>query len=307
MDDPIPPDLPAPPEAERCYRHGDEETLVHCTRCGRPICPRCMIPAPVGHHCPECVAEASREFRKGAGRRMAVRGFSVTKAILAITVAAFVLEVATGGAGSLMTGPGSSKLVDLGAAFPPLIANGQWWRLLSPALLHFGIFHIAINMYALYLFGPQVERDFGKLPLVVIYLISDLAGNVAQYAFGPVFAVAAGASGAIFGLLGAFLAYNYRRRHTALGRSNVQWVWQILILNAILSFSLSGIGYLAHLGGFVAGAALGVAFDVGQVRRREVRWVGVIAIVALSAVLVMWRTPMVNAAVQRFLSTGALP
>jgi membrane associated rhomboid family serine protease len=260
MDDATPPtQLPAPPEAERCYRHPDRETLVHCTRCGRPICPECMIPAPVGHHCPECVAEAKREFRQGAGRRIAIRGLSVTRAIMAITIAA-----------------------------------GEWWRLFSPMLLHIGLLHLALNMYALYLFGPQVERDFGKTTLIVIYLVAGFAGNVAEYAFGPVISVGAGASGAIFGLLGAFLAYYYRRRHTAVGRFNVQWVWQILILNVVLTFAISGIGYLAHLGGFVAGIALGTAFDRGSIRQRSLPWAATVALVVLGIALVMWKTPQIT-------------
>jgi membrane associated rhomboid family serine protease len=304
MDDGTPPtQLPAPPATERCYRHPDRETLVHCTRCGRPICPECMIPAPVGHHCPECVAEARREFRKGAGRRIAVRGLSGSRAIMTITIAAFIVEISLAGAGSLMTGPAPARLVDLGGAFPPLIANGEWWRLLSPMLLHIGLLHLALNMYALYLFGPQVERDFGKLALIAIYLVTGFAGNVAEYAFGPVISVGAGASGAIFGLLGAFLAYYYRRRHTAVGRFNVQWVWQLLILNAILSFAISGIGYLAHLGGFVAGVALGAAFDRGSVRQRSLPWAAALALVVIGIALVMWRTPEVQAQLQRLALT----
>jgi membrane associated rhomboid family serine protease len=295
MDDATPPtQLPAPPEAERCYRHPDRETLVHCTRCGRPICPECMIPAPVGHHCPECVAEAKREFRQGAGRRIAIRGLSVTRAIMAITIVAFIVEVSLAGAGSLMAGPSPQKLVDLGGAFPPAIASGEWWRLFSPMLLHIGLLHLALNMYALYLFGPQVERDFGKTTLIVIYLVAGFAGNVAEYAFGPVISVGAGASGAIFGLLGAFLAYYYRRRHTAVGRFNVQWVWQILILNVVLTFAISGIGYLAHLGGFVAGIALGAAFDRGSIRQRSLPWAATVALVVLGIALVMWKTPQIK-------------
>jgi membrane associated rhomboid family serine protease len=304
MDDATPPaNLPAPPQTERCYRHPDRETLVHCTRCGRPICPECMIPAPVGHHCPECVAEAKREFRQGAGRRMAIRGFSVTRAIMVITIAAFLVEVALAGSNSLISGPSPQKLVDLGGAFPPFIANGQWWRLLTPMLLHIGILHIALNMYALYLFGPQVERDFGKVALVAIYLVAVFAGNVAEYAFGPVISVGGGASGGIFGLLGAFLAYYYRRRHTAVGRFNVQWVWQLLILNAVLSFAIAGIGYLAHLGGFVAGVALGAAFDLGSARQRSLPWAAVLAFVIVGVALVSWRTPAVKAAVDQLALT----
>src|SRR5437763_441686 len=105
MDDATPPTLPAPPTTERCYRHPDRETLVHCTRCTRPICPECMIPAPVGHHCPECVAEARREFRQGPGRRMAFRGASVTRATILVLAVAFVVEMVASGSSQVFLGP----------------------------------------------------------------------------------------------------------------------------------------------------------------------------------------------------------
>ena len=117
-----------------------------CTapRCGRPICPECMIPAPVGHQCPECVNEARREFRKGPGRRIAAanirRRASATTVLLAMIGAVFLLEVVTGGSGSLMTGPSGLKLINLGASIGLAqlpngdvvgIATGQYWRLVS--------------------------------------------------------------------------------------------------------------------------------------------------------------------------------
>ena len=167
--------LPPPPTTERCYRHPDVETGVHCTRCGRPICPECMIPAPVGHQCPECVAEARREFRQGPGRRIAVANVrskaSVTMILLLMIGAMFVVEVVAGGPGSLMNGPSGLKLIDLGASVAVAqkpggdlvgIATGQYWRLFSAMFLHAGIIHIAFNAYALWIFGRVVEEELGR-------------------------------------------------------------------------------------------------------------------------------------------------
>jgi membrane associated rhomboid family serine protease len=288
MDDP---NLPAPPQVEHCYRHPNEATLVHCTRCGRPICPQCMIPAPVGHHCPECVAEARREFRKGPGRRIAVAGFSFTKALIASILAVYVIEVAKGGAGSLFEGPGGQQLFDLGATFPPAIALlGQYWRFVTSMFLHIGVIHLAFNAYALWLLGTHVERDFGQVRFLVIYFLTGIMGGIASYAFGDPLAVGAGASGAVFGLMGAFLAYNYLRRNEAVARAYLQWVWQILALNAVLAITIRQIDFRAHIGGLVAGVVTGYLFDRERVRLSPaLRALGVIALIGLGVALVLWR------------------
>ena len=103
MDRPGDPQIPPPPAptVEHCYRHPTEPTRVHCTRCGRPICPECMIPAPVGHQCPECVQQARREFRQGPGKRIAVRSVTATKVFLVAILGVFVLEMVAAGAGSM--------------------------------------------------------------------------------------------------------------------------------------------------------------------------------------------------------------
>ncbi|HEV8564958.1 MAG TPA: rhomboid family intramembrane serine protease [Actinomycetota bacterium] len=283
--------LPAAPQLEHCYRHPGEETLVHCTRCGRPICPQCMIPAPVGHHCPECVAEARREFRQGPGRKMAIAGFSFTKAILAAILAVYVIEVSKGGAGSLFEGPFGQQLFDLGADFPPAIALlGQYWRFVTAMFLHIGLIHLAFNCYALWLLGTQVERDFGRASFLGIYFLAGILGSVGSYAFGDPLAVGAGASGAVFGLMGAFLAYNYVRRNQTVARMNLQWVWQILALNLILAITIRAIDFRAHLGGLVAGVAAGYLLDRERVRISPAfRALGLVALIGVGVALVAWR------------------
>jgi membrane associated rhomboid family serine protease len=250
-----------------------------------------MIPAPVGHHCPECVAEARREFRQGPGRKMAIAGFSFTKALIAAILAVYVIEVSKGGAGSLFEGPSGLQLFNLGADFPPAIAVfGQYWRFVSSMFLHIGLIHLAFNCYALWLLGTQVERAFGRARFLAIYFLAGILGGVASYAFGDPLAVGAGASGAVFGLMGAFLAFNYLRRNQALARMNLQWVWQILFLNLILAIMIRAIDFRAHLGGLVAGVVAGYLFDRERVRLSPgLRVLGFVALIGAGVTLVVWR------------------
>jgi len=270
---------------ETCYRHPDEPTLLHCTRCGRPICQACMIPAPVGHHCPECVGEARREFRQGPGRRMAVAGFSLTRAILAVLLAVFIVEVAVGGPGSFLLGPTGGQLIRLGASQPYRIAQGQWWRMLTAIFLHAGIIHIALNGYALWIFGTVTERDFGRPAFLAIFLVTGFAGSVASFFFAPLTVaglttIGVGASGAIFGLLGAFTAFYFRRRHTAVGRYLLNQAVFLIVLNLIIGFSIHFIDIHAHIGGLVAGLACGAIADpLGPARSwAPLKWLGMGAI-----------------------------
>jgi membrane associated rhomboid family serine protease len=295
MDDgPTP--LPAPPTTERCYRHPDRETLVHCTRCGRPICPECMIPAPVGHHCPECVAEARREFRRGPGRRILVRGASITRTALIVLVIAFVVELLASGSPQLLFGPSPAQMIKVGATDPLAIAlQGQYWRFVTSVFLHYGVLHLAVNGYALMILGTVVESEYGRGRWVLLFLATGIAGGVASYAFGPLNSVGAGASGAIFGLMGAFLADSYSRRNTRIGRMQINAIVQTLILNLVITLAVSFIDWRAHLGGFVAGVVLGALL------RRRARPIPValqVAGVAIFAVavagLALWRTEQIR-------------
>jgi membrane associated rhomboid family serine protease len=284
--------LPSPPAPtiEVCYRHPDVQTRVHCTRCERPICPDCMIPAPVGFQCPECVEEARREFRKGPGRPFR-GGISVTKALLVAIAIPFVIEIVVGGPRALFD-PSGQLLFDLGAMAPPAVANGQFWRLFTAMFLHAGLLHVALNAYFFWLFGRVVESVFGRTWMLLIFLASGFLASVASYAFGPVVALAVGASGAISGVFGAFIAYNYRRRHLAANAANLRMALTVIVLNAFIAVAYSSIDWRAHVGGLVAGFALGyLADDAVPARQRAVaRFAGVATLVALGIALVVWRT-----------------
>jgi membrane associated rhomboid family serine protease len=288
----------AAPTAEYCYRHPMEVTRVHCTRCGRPICTDCMIPAPVGHQCPECVELARKEFRQGPVQRIRrASGISVTRIVLVVLFAAYIVEVSAGGVGSLIGGPNPQTLFDLGAMVPGAIAAGQWWRLFSATLLHAGILHIGLNAYALWLFGSLVETTFGKWKFALIYVVSAFLGSAASYAFGPVISIGVGASGAIVGLFGAFIAYNLRRRHLAQAAGNLRWAATIILINAVIGFGFPGVDWRAHVGGLLAGAATGAVLEgIGPQRYRTLLAVaGTAAVVLLGIVLVVWRTGQIRA------------
>jgi membrane associated rhomboid family serine protease len=282
---------PAPaPAVEVCYRHPTQQTRVHCTRCERPICTECMIPAPVGYQCPECVDRARREFRAGPGRPM--RGGAIaTKTLLGAIIVAFGVEVLFGGPGSLLQ-PSSQVLFDLGAMQPIAIAGGQFWRLFTAMFLHAGILHLALNGYFFWLFGRQVELHFGTVWMVVIYIVSGFLASVASYAFGPIDSLGVGASGAIAGVFGAFVAFNYRRRNTPAGAANLRMATTLILLNALLAFGYRAIDWRAHLGGIVAGFVLGYLADgAGSARSRTAVTVGgVAALVVAGIAAVVWRT-----------------
>jgi membrane associated rhomboid family serine protease len=296
---------PPPPGGDRCYRHPQVATGVHCTRCGRPICTDCMIAAPVGHQCPTCVAEARQEYRQGPGRRVAVanaKATSVTTVLLALMAIGYVLEVVVGGAGSLLGGPSPLNLVKLGASVGLAqlpsgdvvgIAAGQEWRMVTAIFLHGGILHLLMNAYALWIFGPVVERELGRGRFLAIFLATGLFASAASFGFAPIPSpVGVGASGAIFGVVGAFVAYNYRHWELAVAAARLRGLAPFLILNLIFSFALPFIDWRAHLGGFVAGLAAGIIAEGwgNRTTRIAIATGGFAVLIAGSFALAAWKT-----------------
>jgi len=283
-DEPFP--TPPAPTVEVCYRHPTEQTRVHCTRCGRPICPVCMIQAPVGFQCPECVDQARKEFRRGPGRPLR-GGVSATQVLIGAIVGMFVVELILGGPRSLIQGPDQQTLFGLGAMQPLAIADGQFWRLFSAMALHAGLLHLGFNAYALWLFGRSLEGSLGRTWFVIIVFVSGFLASAASYVFGPI-----GASGAIFGVFGGFIAYNYRRRHTALASANLRSAVMLIVLNALLAIGYRAIDWRAHLGGLIAGFLVTwIADGLGRARNGRLLQVAAIgALVASGVALVVWLT-----------------
>lgn len=154
----------------------------------------------------------------------------------------------------------SQTLIDLGGQFGIGIKAGQYWRLITSMFLHAGIAHLAFNMYALFYFGPQVERVFGKVKFLIIYFSSGLGAAICSYTFSSLFSLSVGASGAIFGLFGALLIFTFLRRDRHNNKDILGYLIFIIIVNLILGFSMANIDNYAHIGGLIIGAIIAFVF-----------------------------------------------
>jgi membrane associated rhomboid family serine protease len=231
-----------------CYRHPDRETGLSCSECGRPICTDCMTVAPVGLRCPEHSGQQHGTARVAATLRQAGAvgtGGIVTKALIGVNVAMYLITVAQGRG---INSPGGS-LFDKFYLYGPYVANGDWWRLITSAFLHANLLHILLNMAALWWFGTPVEAFLGRARFLLVYFVSGLAGSAGAL-IASQGAVTVGASGAIFGILGAALVLE-RQRFNVLGGSALL----IIIINVIFSFTIPGISIGGHLGGLAGGVA----------------------------------------------------
>jgi membrane associated rhomboid family serine protease len=270
-----------------------------------------MIPAPVGHQCPECVAEARREYRQGPGRQVAVANLKatpVTKILLIAMAIGYLWELAVAqNPGALFGGPGALDLIKAGALVPvtggtaldPVggIVGGEWWRLLSSMFLHAGLIHLGLNAYVLWIFGVEIERQIGRVVMLGVFLVTGIFAGATSYAFAPGFTISVGASGAIFGLVGAFIAYNYRRRQHVMAQARLRGALTMLVINLIIGFSIPGIDWRAHVGGLVAGLVAGFAVDPSRPEplRRTFAVVGLVALLAGAVALVAIRTAQIKA------------
>lgn len=229
-----------------CYRHPNRETFVSCSECGRPICAECMTPAPVGQRCPEHSGRPQGARRVSSGvRRGTFEGVGAicTKTLVAINVLIYLITAAQGGG---LNSPGGT-LFTKWILFGPAVANGDWWRLITSAFLHASLLHIAFNMYFLWFVGSAVEQALGRGRFLLIYFVSALAGSAGALVFTPR-TPTVGASGALFGLLGAALILE-RQRNFVLGGSALA----LIIINLVLSFTLSNISVGGHIGGLIGG------------------------------------------------------
>lgn len=282
------PDRPAADASPHCYRHPDRETGIRCTRCERPICTDCMISASVGFQCPNCVREGSGSgMSPTAARPRTITGGTIsadprliTKILLGLNLAVFVAVLA---AEQRVVG----ELDLIGHAFNPEIgeivgvADGQWYRLLTAMFLHQAVWHIAFNMLGLWWLGGPLEAALGRVRFIALYLISGLAGSALTYLIAAPNQPSLGASGAIFGLLGATAVLMRRMNY------DMRPVLALLALNLLFTFTWSGIAWEAHLGGLVAGTAIAIGLvHAPREHRSLVQW-GTCAAVLLATVAVI--------------------
>jgi membrane associated rhomboid family serine protease len=255
-----------------CYRHPGRETNVSCSNCGRPICPDCMTTTPVGMRCPECSSQRTKVVRM---REMASVP-RVTYGLIAINVLAFLTEQ---GQFTVTSSSIYGNVVNEGVLWRYGVGvEHQYWRLLTSGFLHENLLHIGFNMYLLYLLGTMLEPAIGSARFATIYMTSLLAGSA-----GALFATAApslGASGAIFGLMGAAVV-ELRSRRISVMESGIGG---LIILNLILSFTIANISVGAHIGGLIGGALAGLAIRTADSRRLP--WLGFAACLLLSVLAV---------------------
>jgi len=233
-----------------CYRHPNRETRVSCSECGRGICPDCMVFAPVGIRCPDHAGRRQGTPRVAAGVRRASfegTGALVTKALIAINVLVFLASLAQGSSLNQTSG----SLFEKGALYVHGgLDQGEWWRLITAAFLHGNLIHLALNMFVLWIVGAPVEQAIGRGRFLALYLVSGLAGSAGALIFSPD-AVTVGASGAIFGILGAALVLESQRNYVLGGQA-----FGLIVINLVLTFAIPNISVGGHLGG-LAGGALG--------------------------------------------------
>ena len=289
--------------AVTCYRHPDRETYVRCTRCGRPICPNCMTAASVGFQCPECVNEGRRTVRQATGvfgggvvRRQPV----ITYTLMALNIAVFLVDAVLskgsslggfgiGGGGGFSPAQLYGAVLGVNAGYEGTlytgISEGAYYRLLTADFVHFGLIHIALNMWALYVLGPYLERTLGHLRFAALYLLAGIGGNVAVYLFSDPLGLSAGASTSIFGLFVAVFFVNRK-----LGRETSQIVI-LLVINVAATFYVKSISIAGHIGGLVTGAILAVGLAYAPPKNRNlVQAVTFVAVLAALIAAVVWRT-----------------
>jgi membrane associated rhomboid family serine protease len=242
-------------EPLRCYRHPDRETYVSCTECGRGICPDCMTFGAVGIRCPDHAstggkAAAPRKSARRAGTSLSLAGPFVTQALIAINVGIYLLELLLGGE---INGTGN-RIYEEGVLFGPLVADGEWWRLVTSAFLHYGPLHLGMNMLVLWIIGPALEDYFGHGRYALLYLVSGLAGAAGALAWSPN-ALTVGASGAIWGIMGAALILEWRKIYVFGGQA-----LGLVVFNLAITFLIPGISIGGHVGGLIGGGLSALVF-----------------------------------------------
>jgi membrane associated rhomboid family serine protease len=268
-------------ELMRCYRHPDRETGVSCSECGRPICPDCMTFSPVGIRCPDHsgkargAAKVVQNVQRSTSRNPGI----VTMTLIGINVGIYLLQLA----GGASVNANSGWIFEHGALYGPLVAQGDWYRLLTAAFLHYGPLHLGLNMLALWWIGRPLESYLGPVRYLLLYLVSGLAGSAGALLLTPT-GVTVGASGAIYGVLGAAIVLE-RQGTYVLGGSALT----LLIVNLAFSFAVPGISIGGHLGGAAAGALCILAlsrFGKGSAAYSRVDVLSIASLVAIGALSV---------------------
>jgi len=252
-------------EPLRCYRHPERETYVSCTECGRGICPDCMSFGPVGIRCPDHASAtgtvpAARKATRRASTSLSRRGPFVTQGLIAANVGIYLLQLLMGAGLNANAGwiyeHGVLVSTAVGSNGQLIgVAEGEWWRLVSAAFLHYGPLHLGMNMLVLWIIGPPLEEYFGHGRYALVYLVSGLAGSAGALLWSPN-ALTVGASGAIWGIMGAALVLEARKIWVFGGQA-----MGLVVFNLAITFLIPGISIGGHVGGLIGGGLSALAFS----------------------------------------------
>lgn len=249
-----------------------------------------MRAAPVGHQCVECVragAKTVRMPRVGFGATQRSGTPVITYALIGLNTLVFVLNTA------------SPRLQRLLTLWPPAVADGELYRLVTSAFVHYGLIHLLFNMWALYVVGPPLEKWLGRLRFGALYALSALGGSVLVYLLSALNSSTAGASAAVFGLFGATFVVA-KRLHL-----DVRWVVALIAINLVFTLAAPGISWQGHVGGLVTGTLVALGYVYAPREHRALVQAGVTAaFVALFALLIWWRTTELLAAFGRHVGVG---
>jgi membrane associated rhomboid family serine protease len=274
-------------ETRYCYRHPDRETGLSCSECERPICEDCANFGPVGIRCPDHASSSGRRraatrikprpVRRAPGVALATGNAPVTRILIALNAAIYLLTVVQGAG---LNSPGGS-LFNKWILVGPDVAHGDWWRLVTSMFLHASILHIGFNMAALYFIGTPVELYLGRARYIGLYLVSGLAGSAGALIQSPSVPTL-GASGAIFGILGAMLIIEWQATGRLAGQA-MTWI----VINLVISFSIPGISWGGHVGGLIGGILITLAYahwgDRGRAQYGRLGLGGVLGLIVVGA------------------------
>jgi membrane associated rhomboid family serine protease len=271
-------------EAPRCYRHPDRETYVSCSECGRPICEECMTFAPVGIRCPEHATVGRPTGTVQRTTRQARRGFlsHPAPATLVLVIANVAIYLITAYQGNGPNLPGGSLFSDWllqGAA----VASGDWYRLVTAMFLHGSLLHLAFNMLALWWLGSIVEQALGTWRFLLVYFVAGLAGSAGALLLSNPLQPTVGASGAIYGILGALLILEWLQTGSLAGPAMT-----LIVLNLALSLAIPGISIGGHLGGLIGGIAATWVLTQTRYSRSPVIGPGLVVLIGVISVAVAY-------------------
>ncbi len=297
-----------------CYRHPGRESRIRCQRCDRPICPDCMRDAAVGFQCPSCITEGAKSTRQAMAPYGGTRSADprlTSFGLVGLNVFVWVLVLVTGWQNSplinrlaLVPRGTCESMANVGRSYSgvfseqvcttrtggdgkwiPGVADGSVYQLLTSMFMHVEIWHIAGNMFALYLLGPQLESVLGRTRFLALYFVSGLAGSAVVYLFADEYSATLGASGAIFGLFGALLVIVRK-----VG-GDLRSILTLVVVNVVITFAIPNVSWQGHLGGFVGGLVVtAILVYAPRGRRTQVQAGGIGLVAVLVAAGIVLRT-----------------